>query len=137
MSNEEHKEIMTIEEHMDVFKKQLWNNEKPMEFATQMVQELLLEIQRRRTVMAAALHEIDNMWDSHQELAAKNEDTVGLHNLMESLAGRRMGFYSQYLSENEYKEFILRNTDMETFTRALLAPEDLLGVDEGEEQSDE
>ena len=102
----------TIEEHMNSFKKHLWGNTQPMEFASDVVEELLLEIQRQRTVMKAALDEIDRFWNVHEELAVKNEERVQLVNLMESLNSQRKGFYAQYLSSDEYAEFIKRSTDM-------------------------
>ena len=44
MSNEQSSnESMTIEEHMASFKKHLWSNGLPMQFATDVVEELLLE----------------------------------------------------------------------------------------------
>lgn len=116
---EEQKQIMTIEEHMNIFKKQLWSNEQPMEFASQIVKELLLEVQRRRTVMAAALVEIDSHWEHHEKTATENEELVELLNLMDTLAERRLGFYAQHLSENEYKEFISRNTDLDIIANML------------------
>ena len=107
----------TIEEHMSSFKKHLWGHTQPMEFASDVTEELLLEIQRQRTVMKAALDEIDRLWKVHEELATKNEERLQLVNLMESLNSQRKGFYPQYLSQNEYAEFIKRNTDMGTIAK--------------------
>lgn len=102
----------TIEEHMNSFKKHMWSNTQPLEFASDVTEELLLEIQRQRTVMRAALDEIDRFWKVHEELATKNDERLQLVNLMESLNSQRKGFYPQYLSPDEYAEFIKRNTDM-------------------------
>lgn len=88
-----------------------------MDFASDVVEELLLEIQRQRTVMRAALDEIDRFWKVHEELAEKNEERVQLVNLMESLNSQRKGFYAQYLSPDEYSEFIKRSTSMDVIAK--------------------
>ena len=49
---------LTIEEQMASFKKHLWSNNKPLEFASAVVEEMLLEIQRQKTVMEAAHEQI-------------------------------------------------------------------------------
>ena len=113
----EQNEKMTIAEHMDSFKKHMWSNEKPMDFASDVVEELLLEIQRQKTVMRAALDEIDRLWETHHELASKNEGVTQLVNLMDSLGDRRNGFYAQYLTPREYQEFILRNTNLDLIAK--------------------
>ena len=41
----------TIDEMMDSFKKHLWSDDKPMEFAIAVAEEMLLEIQRQQTIM--------------------------------------------------------------------------------------
>lgn len=117
MKNRMSNKFITIEEHMNSFKKHLWGNTKPMDFASDVVEELLLEIQRQRTVMRAALDEIDRFWKVHEELAEKNEERVQLINLMESLNSQRKGFYAQYLSPDEYSEFIKRSTSMDVIAK--------------------
>ena len=109
-------ERKTIHEQLENFKKYLWSNEKPMDFATNVVEELLLEIQRQQTIMRAGLDEIDRHWTTHTE--GENMNDGQLYNLMENLRGNRRGFYSQYLSPNEYREFIARQTNFEAFAKA-------------------
>ena len=109
-------ERKTIHEQLESFRKHLWSNEKPMDFATNVVEELLLEIQRQQTIMRAGLDEIDRHWTTHTE--GENMNDGQLYNLMENLRGNRRGFYSQYLSPNEYREFIARQTNFEAFARA-------------------
>jgi len=113
MSEQEKK---TIHEQLESFKKHLWSNEKPMEFAVDVVEELLLEIQRQQTIMRAGLDEIDRHWDIHRtDDVTNNKQLVGL---MDNLGGRRRGFYAQYLSQNEYREFVARQTNFEAFAKA-------------------
>lgn len=112
-SSDKKNHVMTIQEHMDSFKKHLWGDEKPMDFASDVVEELLLEIQRQRTVMRAALDEIDRMWETHLKVASETGEQSQLVNLMDSLGDRRRGFYAQYLSPEEYSEFIRRSTNMD------------------------
>ncbi len=110
------KEKKTIHEQLESFKKFLWSDEQPMEFATNVVEELLLEVQRQQTVMRAGLDEIDQHWESHRR--KEPADEAQLLNLMESLGSNRRGFYAQYLSPNEYHEFILRQSNFEAFAKA-------------------
>lgn len=119
MSDEQqdNNESMTIEEHMESFKKHLWSHGLPMQFATDVVEELLLEIQRQRTVMRAAVDELDEFWEVHRQAAEKNERVPQLVNLMHSLNNKRKGFYAQYLSQAEYREFIHRSTNMENISK--------------------
>ena len=41
-----------------------------------------------------------------------------LVNLMYNLCGKSRGFYAQYLSQNEYREFIASQTHFEAFAKA-------------------
>ena len=97
--------MKTIKEHMDSFQKQMWSHPKPLEFCVEVVAELLTEIQRQRTVMRAGLEELDRHWDTVSEGAVDSEYD-DLFALMEELGTKRNGFYPQYLSPEEYEEFI-------------------------------
>ena len=105
----------TIEEMMDSFKKHLWSDDKPMEFAAAVAEEMLLEIQRQQTVMKAAADEIRRHWQVHA--AADDVSPQQVQNLMASLLSERKGFYAQYLSPEEYKEFVLRQSSFESFAK--------------------
>jgi hypothetical protein len=133
MSEEEKK---TIHEQLESFKKHLWSNETPMEFATDVVEELLLEIQRQHTIMRAGLDEIDRHWDihRHKDGDGNNKQLVGL---MDNLGGRRRGFYAQYLSQNEYREFIARQTNFEAFAMAQAAAFETEAQQDGEENKED
>ena len=106
----------TIHEQLESFKKHMWSNEKPLDFATDVVEEMLLEIQRQWTVMRAGLDEIDRHWETHKQ--GEDMSNGQLVNLMDNLGGKRRGFYAQYLSQNEYREFIARQTNFEAFAKA-------------------
>lgn len=110
--------VTTIHEHMENFKKHLWSSENPMEFSTQVVEELLLEVQRIRTVMRAGLDELDRHWETHKTAAISLEgDERLLINLMDSLGSRRKGFYPQYLTPEEYQEFISRQVNLNNIAK--------------------
>tara|TARA_R100000152_G_C6582053_1_gene45562 strand:+ start:17 stop:412 length:396 start_codon:yes stop_codon:yes gene_type:complete len=109
-------ERKTIHEQLESFKKHLWSSEKPMDFATDVVEEMLLEIQRQWTIMRAGLDEIDRHWETHKQ--GEDMSNGQLVNLMDNLGGKRRGFYAQYLSQNEYREFIARQTNFEAFAKA-------------------
>ena len=106
----------TIHEQLESFKKHMWSNEKPLDFANDVVEEMLLEIQRQWTVMRAGLDEIDRHWETHKQ--GEDMSNGQLVNLMDNLGGKRRGFYAQYLSQNEYREFIARQTNFEAFAKA-------------------
>jgi len=97
---------MTIDEQLNSFKKHMWSHTQPMEFASAVVEELLMEVQRQRTVMRAAMDEIAT--NVHHQPDNADE----LQKLMASLASERKGFYAQYLSVAEYDEFVKRRTDL-------------------------
>lgn len=107
----------TIEEMMDSFKKHLWSDDKPMEFAIAVAEEMLLEIQRQQTVMKAAADEIRRHWEVHT--TAEDVSPQQVQNLMASLLSQRNGFYAQYLSPEEYKEFVLRQSSFESFAKGI------------------
>ena len=107
------KDTSTIAQQLSSFKKHLWSSQQPLDFSSDVVFELLMEIQRQKTVMLAALDEVDRMWVAHEKLAEENGDIKQLVNLMDSLRGIRKGFYPQYLSPSEYEEFIKRSTSLE------------------------
>ena len=109
-------ERKTIHEQLESFKKHLWSSEKPLDFATDVVEEMLLEIQRQWTIMRAGLDEIDRHWETHKQ--GEDMSSGQLVNLMDNLGGKRRGFYAQYLSQNEYREFIARQTNFEAFAKA-------------------
>ena len=115
----------TIEEMMDSFKKHLWSDDKPMEFSIAVAEEMLLEIQRQQTIMKAAADEIRRHWQVH--VAAEDVSTEQVQNLMASLLSERKGFYAQYLSPEEYKEFVLRQSSFESFAKS----NNLIQEDEG------
>mgnify|MGYP003952976025 CR=1 FL=1 len=97
--------MKTIQEHMDSFQKQMWGHSKPLEFCVEVVQELLSEIQRQRTVMRAGLEELDKHWtDVSKDAAGSKYDE--LITLMDNLGSKRQGFYPQYLSIEEHEEFV-------------------------------
>ena len=124
----------TIIEMMDSFKKHLWSSDKPMEFATDVVEEMLLEIQRQQTVMRAAADEIRRHWAVHSE-----SEGVSLHqlqNLVASLTGQRKGFYAQYLSPIEYHEFVLRQSSFDSFVQGMAATEGVVSGAEKEGSED-
>ena len=115
----------TIEEQLNSFQKHLWSNEKPMDFAADVVRELLLEIQRQRTVMMAAHDEISLHSQTHANHWAKHGvGTQNFNNLMESLASRRNGFYAQFLSPEEYHEFIRRQSSFDVFEQIVNAEDE-------------
>ena len=118
---------LTIQEQLDSFKKHLWSNEQPMEFAAAVVEELLLEVQRQQTVMRASKEELSRHWQTH--VGSEDINAQQLTNLVESLSSKRKGFYAQYLGEAEYREFIARQTNFETFAKIMQV--------EGAEQSGE
>ena len=104
--------IKTIDEQIESFKKYLWSHTKPMDFAATVVEELLMEIQRQRTVMRAGLEEIQQHMQAHQSTRIQdNKD--GFDNLMKSLKSERKGFYPQYLSVAEYDEMVRRRVDFD------------------------
>lgn len=81
------KDTSTIAQQLSSFKKHLWSSQQPLDFSSDVVFELLMEIQRQRTVMLAALDEVDRMWAAHEKLAEENGDIKQLVNLMDSLRG--------------------------------------------------
>ena len=106
----------TIEDQLNSFQKHLWSHEKPMDFATDVVRELLLEIQRQRTVMKASHDEIATHVEVHQKhWAQAGNGQESFNNLMNSLTGKRNGFYAQFLSQEEYAEFIRRQSSFDVF----------------------
>ena len=106
------KDRKTIAEQLASFKKPLWANDRPMDFATDVVEEMLLEIQRQQTVMRASADELRRQWKAH--LSDESITEAQLQNLLFSLSGARRGFYAQYLSPSEYHEFVLRQSSFET-----------------------
>lgn len=106
------KDRKTVGEQLESFKKHLWSHGQPMEFATDVVEELLLEIQRQQTIMRASADELQRHWGVH--LADEGITEQQLKNLLLSLSGARRGFYAQYLSPSEYHEFVLRQSSFET-----------------------
>ena len=97
--------MKTIKEHMDTFQKQMCSHPKPLEMWVGVVEELLREIQRQRTVMRAGLEELDKHWavvSDTTDVAVYDE----LVTLMDNLGSKRKGFYPQYLLPEEYEEFI-------------------------------
>mgnify|MGYP001490513455 CR=1 FL=1 len=104
--------MKTIKENMDAFQKQMWSHEKPLEFSVQVVEELLLEVQRQRTVMRAALEEIDAHWEQHSTNSfgepATAEEHQWLVNLMDNLGYRQNGMYPKFLSPEAYEEYLGR-----------------------------
>jgi hypothetical protein len=105
----------TIEEQLESFKKHLWSHSQPMEFASAVVEELLMEVQRQRTVMRAGFDEIRSQIHVHQSSKEHGE----LQNLMSSLSAERKGFYAQYLSVAEYNEVVRRRTDLDAMARRI------------------
>ena len=106
----------TIEEQMGSFKKMLWANDKPLEFASA-VEEMLMEIQRQQTVMRAGHEQILDHIEVHRQTGAMNPEQLG--NLLLSLKSERKGFYPQYLTMIEYREFIGRQTSLEGIAKAM------------------
>ena len=106
----------TIEEQLNSFQKHLWSHDKPMDFATDVVRELLLEIQRQRTVMRASHDEIATHAEAHlNHWVQSGNGQESFNNLMSSLSGERNGFYAQFLSQEEYAEFIRRQSSFDIF----------------------
>ena len=102
--------MKTIKENMDAFQKQMWSDPKPIEFRVRVVEELLLEVQRQRTVMRAALEEIDAHWETHTR-DAKGGLLPGandLVDLMDNLGYRQNGMYPKFLSPEAYEEYLGR-----------------------------
>jgi len=120
--------MKTIKENMDAFQKQMWSHEKPLEFCVAVVNDLLLEIQRQRTVMRAALEEIDAHWEVHSTNSVGDPATAEEHQwlvgLMDNLGYRQSGMYPKFLSPEAYEEYLARlHTELD-FSRFAEGEED-------------
>jgi len=85
--------------------------------------------------MRAGLDEIDRHWSIHKSGDAVNDKQ--LVGLMDNLGGRRRGFYAQYLSQNEYREFVARQTNFEAFAKAQAMAFEMEAQQSGEENKED
>ena len=88
-----------VKEELDTFQKNMWSNEKPLIYAITVVERLLLENKRMRTVMLEALHEIDSNLDAHL-----SEDNVALFRLLDNLCLKERDLYDKHLSQSTRQE---------------------------------
>ena len=116
------KNKLTIEEQMENFKNHLWKNTKPLDFAAAVVEEMLLEIQRQQTVMACAHAQMTSEGSNVRESTSMSFSQY--KNLLESLKSERKGIYPQYLSMQQYDEYIKKSTDFATIARAATLSEE-------------
>ena len=77
-----------VKSQLDKFQKIMWSSEKPLLYAVEVVQRLLEENQRMRTVMSAALTEFENN-------SEKIQQTEDLKRLLENLSLERQDDYAR------------------------------------------
>lgn len=97
--------MSTIKNQMSHFQKKLWSHPRPIDYCIETVEGTLLELQRVQTVMAEALHRIDELWNAHSAHAAKSGTESQLTDLMHCLHGKAHGMYLQHLSPEEREEY--------------------------------
>lgn len=99
---------MSVEKDIQSFKMATWNDSKPLLFAIQYVEELIKENHRMRSVMMAALREIDNNLDSHT--SGEESHDLELFRLLDNLCfKRRDGYDSTALIEGLRKKLNFDN----------------------------
>lgn len=88
-----------VSKELESFKKQMWSNDQPLVYAITIVERLLLENKRMRTVMLEALHEIDVNLDAHL-----SEDNSELFRLLDNLCLKHQDLYDKHLVREDRQE---------------------------------
>lgn len=83
-----------MKRELEEFQKRMWSNDQPLVYAVSVVERLLHENKRMRTVMLQALREIDDNLDAHTK-----EDNSELFRLLDNLCLKRQDVYDAYLEK--------------------------------------
>jgi len=81
----------------------MWSHDKPLLYAVEIVERILYENKRMRTVMMEALHEIDKNLDSHITNEAIKDSQ--LFCLLDNLCLKRQDIYHEHLHSEEQKDY--------------------------------
>ena len=82
-----------VDKELQEFQKAMWSSDKPLHYAIVVVERLMSENKRMRTVMLEALHQIDENLSNHL-----SEDNGELFKLLDNLCLKRFDLYQQHLS---------------------------------------
>lgn len=91
-----------VKEELEKFQKTMWSHDKPLLYAIEIVERILYENKRMRTIMMEALHEIDGKLDSH---LTQTEQDQELFRLLDNLCLKRQDIYPQHLSGQNIEKF--------------------------------
>ena len=77
----------------------MWSSNQPLIYAISVVERLLFENKRMRTVMLEALNEIDGNLDAHL-----SEDNSSLFALLDNLCLKRQDLYEKHLTQQSRQD---------------------------------
>lgn len=91
-----------VKEELDKFQKIMWSHDRPLSYAVEIVERILYENKRMRTIMMEALHEIDKNLDSH---LVGDERDQELFRLLDNLCLKCQDIYPQHLEGQDIEKF--------------------------------
>ena len=88
-----------VDKELQEFQKAMWSSDKPLHYAIVVVERLMSENKRMRTVMLEALSQIDENLSNHL-----SDDNNELFRLLDNLCLKRLDLYQRHLNGKSREE---------------------------------